>query len=63
MQAEIVDDVNAHTDKAIEAFAKKAQENNQSPFSPENNFKINWVHNIHCIHIINLLHLKNMRGI
>ena len=36
MQAEIVDDVNAHTDKAIEAFAKKAQENNQSPFSPEN---------------------------
>lgn len=36
MQAEIVDDVNAHTDKAIEAFAKKAQESNQSPFSPEN---------------------------
>lgn len=36
MQAEIVDDVNAHTDKAIEALAKKAQENNQSPFSPEN---------------------------
>ena len=36
MQAEIVDDVNAHTDKAVEALAKKAQENNQSPFSPEN---------------------------
>lgn len=44
MQAEIVDDVNAHTDKAIEAFAKKAQENNQSPFSPENVNKLDSNH-------------------
>lgn len=52
MQAEIVDDVNNHTDKAFEAFAKKVQENNKSPFSPENVNRLGADHEYEKLNVI-----------